>query len=265
MNTDLIKSTIQSSHAVIIDIPVGFGYDYLISQLSLPTNAEVIKVLPRIHNTQKTENINAEDVIEIQEKTRGASRNLQIYFILGAEKMSEVAQNKFLKLLEEPRNNLHFVLVTSLNDKILTTIKSRSQYLKIEPISLFESQKLIKKLGIKDTKAKQILFLANGLPEEITKLSLDAKYFKFNLEIMDLAKRWISGSSYQRIVITSRIKTDRVKALAVTAKIIEILGKTISPDNAVQSTRQARKLLLAHKKINQNGNIRLCLLEAIFA
>lgn len=82
---------------------------------------------------------------------------------------------------------------------------------------------------------------------------------------MDLAKRWISGSSYQRIVIISRIKTDRVKALAVTAKIIEILGKTISPDNAVQSTRQARKLLLAHKKINQNGNIRLCLLEAIFA
>ena len=85
MNTDLIKSTIQSSHAVIIDIPVGFGYDYLISQLDLPANAEIIKVLPRIHNTQKTENINADDIIEIQEKTRGASRNLQIYFILGAE------------------------------------------------------------------------------------------------------------------------------------------------------------------------------------
>ena len=265
MNTDLIKSTIQSSHAVIIDIPVGFGYDYLISQLSLPTKAEVIKVLPRVHNTQKTENINAEDIIEIQEKTRGASRNLQIYFILGAEKMSEVAQNKFLKLLEEPRNNLHFVLATSLHDKLLTTIKSRSQYLKIEPISLFESQKLVKKLGVKDTKAKQILFLANGLPEEITKLSLDAKYFKFNLEVMDLAKKWLAGSNYQRIAVASQIKTDRAKALAITAKIIEILGKTISPENAIQSTKQAKKMLLAHKKISQNGNIRLCLLEAIFA
>ena len=221
--------------------------------------------MPRIHNTQKTENINAEDIIEIQEKTRGASRNLQIYFILGAEKMSEVAQNKFLKLLEEPRKNLHFVLVTSLYDKLLTTIKSRAQYLKIAPVSLFESQKLVKKLGVKDTKAKQILFLANGLPEEITKLALDAKYFKFNLEVMDLAKRWIGGSNYQRITVISQLKTDRIKALAVTAKIIEILGKTISPDNAVQSTKQARKLLVAHKKISQNGNIRLCLLEAIFA
>ena len=108
----LLNSTVKSSHAVIIKIPDGFGYEYLIKNLNINKKSDLIKISPRIHGSQKTENINTEDIIDIQEKTRGISKNQQYYFILGADKMSESAQNKFLKLLEEPRDNLHFIMVT---------------------------------------------------------------------------------------------------------------------------------------------------------
>ena len=181
----LLNSTVKSSHAVIIKIPDGFGYEYLIKNLNINKKSDLIKISPRIHGSQKTENINTEDIIDIQEKTRGISKNQQYYFILGADKMSESAQNKFLKLLEEPRDNLHFIMVTSRIEKLIITIRSRAQLVAISSISLEESKAILDRFKIDDIKTKQILFLANGLPGEIEKLATDRKYFSSNLKIIN--------------------------------------------------------------------------------
>lgn len=262
MNNKLLNSTIKSSHAVILDIPQGFGYDYLINNIDISLDSDIIKLLPRVHGAQKTKNINTEDILDLQEKTRGSSKNQQFYFILGADTMSEITQNKFLKLLEEPRDNLHFVLVTSRFDKMLLTIKSRAQYVKIEPISDYESQTILKKYKVDEVKAKQILFLANGLPGEIEKLATDKKYFDSSLKVMAWAKKWLSGDQFDKVIVINELKNDREQALRLLAQTIELLGKTLTPTNASKSVVKARKLSTAYRRIQKNGSVRLNLIES---
>lgn len=258
----LLNSTVKSSHAVIIKIPDGFGYEYLIKNLNINKESDLIKISPRIHGSQKTENINTEDIIDIQEKTRGISKNQQYYFILGADKMSESAQNKFLKLLEEPRDNLHFIMVTSRIEKLIITIRSRAQLVAISSISLEESKAILDKFKIDDIKTKQILFLANGLPGEIEKLATDRKYFSSNLKIMELAKKWVSGNTFDKVIVINDLKSNREQALLTISRTIELLAKTLEPGNYENSIRKASRLTKAYKSIQGNGNIRLNLIEA---
>ena len=85
----------------------------------------------------------------------GPSHNMRyICLIPEAEKMSNEAANAFLKTLEEPPENVHFVLGTTLIQNVIPTIRSRCQNLwipedemfhedEMEPLSFFESQPFI--------------------------------------------------------------------------------------------------------------------------
>ena len=53
----------------------------------------------------------------------------KVYIIDDAERMTVEAQNALLKVLEEPPKNVIIILLAKELDKILTTIKSRTQYL----------------------------------------------------------------------------------------------------------------------------------------
>lgn len=55
--------------------------------------------------------------------------NTKIYIIDDAESMTVEAQNSLLKVLEEPPENVIILLLTKESDRILTTIKSRTQYI----------------------------------------------------------------------------------------------------------------------------------------
>ncbi len=58
----------------------------------------------------------------------------KILVIWAAEKMNADAANRLLKLIEEPSDNTLIVLVTEDEEKILNTISSRSQIVRIPPI-----------------------------------------------------------------------------------------------------------------------------------
>ena len=53
----------------------------------------------------------------------------KIYIIDNAERMTQEAQNALLIILEEPPKNVIIMLLADGTDKILTTIKSRTQYI----------------------------------------------------------------------------------------------------------------------------------------
>jgi anion-transporting ArsA/GET3 family ATPase len=126
MNQNLSK-IIQNSHATIVEVPRGYGFDFAKKQIEFPAEAEIIDFLPQIHTGQKTEIINTDDILEIQQKIRGKNSRQQFIIFHSAEKMNEQAQNKFLKSLEEPRSNLHFVLLANSAESFLPTVRSRSQ------------------------------------------------------------------------------------------------------------------------------------------
>lgn len=263
MSAQNLTQIVLNSHATIVEIPRGYGFEVAKKQIKIPASAEIIDFLSRIHDKQKTEIINADDILEIQAKMRGRNSKEQFVVLHDAEKMNEQAQNKFLKLLEEPRKNLHFILLTHSAESFLQTVRSRTQTTRITPISEFESLQILKKHKLDEAKTRQILFLAQGLPEELSKLASDKKYFNSKIEQIEMAKRWISGGNFEKLLIANSLKSDREKALGLIEQILRILRISTNQNSATKTIPEVRKLLQAYKKITNNGNARINLLAII--
>jgi len=87
----------------------------------------------------------------------------KIMIIWMPEKMNSSASNKLLKMIEEPPPKTIFILVTEDSEKIIKTILSRTQLIKIPKIDekiMFESIK--KKYEIEDEKIREIVRTCNG-------------------------------------------------------------------------------------------------------
>ncbi len=79
------------------------------------------------------------------------------------ERMNAECANKLLKLLEEPPHYTVFILVSEEPEKLLDTIRSRVQALRVKPLSTQDiEQALIDKRGIEPDAALRIARAANG-------------------------------------------------------------------------------------------------------
>ena len=82
----------------------------------------------------------------------------RVIIVQAADELSVSAANAMLKTLEEPRSGTHFVLLTSREDKLLQTIRSRTLPLRFAPLS--------------DEVIRGIL-AARGIPEERRELAIE--------------------------------------------------------------------------------------------
>ena len=78
--------------------------------------------------------IKKEQLMEIQEDYAkiGIEGKYRVYIIKECEKMNKQSANSILKFLEEPSPNVIAILVTNNVNKMLDTIVSRCQYIKLE-------------------------------------------------------------------------------------------------------------------------------------
>ena len=81
--------------------------------------------------------------------------NYKIYIISEAEKMTTEAQNALLIILEEPPKNVLSMLLASGTDSILTTIKSRTQYIAMSRFTLVELAEYLAKNSIEASKMER--------------------------------------------------------------------------------------------------------------
>src|SRR5690606_25124647 len=95
--------------------------------------------------------------------------------------------NALLKLIEEPPENTLFVLVAENADKILNTILSRTQLVKINRLdSASVSRYLVDVHGVSEYRANEIAFISDGnLHQAIHLLGED------NNGYFDLMVRWL--------------------------------------------------------------------------
>ena len=77
----------------------------------------------------------------------------KVYIIDDAESMTAEAQNALLKILEEPPSGVTIILLAKECDRILTTIKSRVQYI---PMSRFSDEELTRCVIEKIPEAKHL-------------------------------------------------------------------------------------------------------------
>ncbi|MDA3779754.1 MAG: DNA polymerase III subunit delta [Bacteroidales bacterium] len=113
----------------------------------------------------------------------------KIMIIWMAEKMNLSAANKLLKIIEEPPQKTLFLLISESTEKILPTILSRTQLIKIPKIdnnSIFSY--ISEKYKITNQEAKDITNLSNGNYLEalniINKTDADAENFDLFIQLM---------------------------------------------------------------------------------
>ena len=143
----------KTSHCYIICGPEGSGKRTLASLLSQALQCEAQNAPCGVCNAcRKVQNGIHPDVIVVDDPDKKSvqveqSRQMQadayirpnegkkkIYLIPRAQLMTDQAQNALLKLIEEPPHYAVFLLLTTNAEKLLTTVRSRSVELRMEPV-----------------------------------------------------------------------------------------------------------------------------------
>lgn len=111
----------------------------------------------------------------------------KIGIIRDAETLSPEAASALLKTLEEPRDKVIIILLTSSVDLLLPTIVSRSQVLYFYPVA-FETvyEYLVKELNLKRGDAKDMAALAAGRPLLAAKFVENETIYENQLETAKL-------------------------------------------------------------------------------
>jgi DNA polymerase III delta prime subunit len=198
----------------------------LASELAGP---EVIIIEPTLHSQQKTANINVSDIKTTQKLLQNKRKSALVVVIDEADKMTATTPETLLKLLEEPGDNVYFILTSHNLINMPQTIVSRSQTIHAMPTD--DTQQLTAVIKPADKK-KQIEFIANGLPAEVIRLATDEEYFRAQARLFEAVKAYISASVYDRLKVVSSLKdrdeaVDFLQGLAkVTTIMAEKTGKT---------------------------------------
>ena len=195
---------------------------------------------------------------------RGKFTSRQIFIIDEADKMNPASQNAFLKLLEEPAPNIHFILTAHEAHRLLPTVLSRVQRLTIKLVSAEDSEALITKLKLTDPrKTQQLLFMANGKPAELCRLIADDKLFGEQAKLMADARTFIQGKPYQRAIIVSQYYSDRAKSLQLLTLAQSIISFTLASNPSRELVTMADRLADTYDRILANGSTRLQLMNFV--
>jgi DNA polymerase-3 subunit delta' len=85
--------------------------------------------------------IGAIRALETEAHYRPYEAEARVFIVDDAEKMNDPASNALLKTLEEPPATTHLILITSREDTLLPTIRSRCQTIRFAPVPLVELEK----------------------------------------------------------------------------------------------------------------------------
>lgn len=235
--------------------------------------ASQVGAVPEIVYPEKKDEIDLEsgsitiDIIRrLQTMTRTKTSSRRCIVIYMADTMKHEAQNAFLKLLEEPADNISFVLLAHNSDRLLPTVISRLQRITIRPITTEQSDMLLTRLKVDDPKKRQqLLFLADGKPSRLSKLSNDDELFESETKALLAARKFVQGSLYDRLVICQSIKSSKLEAERLVDYSIRLIKHDIATKKTAedQAISQLKRLERAAGRLKSNGNPRLALAAAV--
>ena len=253
----LVKDLPQS---LVLTGAEGIGLKMVAEKISKDFKATLITVLP-----EKDEKVDLEkgvitvDVIRrLYNTTKTIETGRRIIVIDYVERMGVQAQNAFLKLLEEPGQNTHFILLTHSLSSLLPTIRSRVQLIEVKPINEAQSAELLNDLKVVDAQKKaQLLFIAKGLPALMTTLAGDEGAFTARAQVIRDARTYLQGTQYDRLKISLGYKDSRQNALTLLVDAMNLLKGSINNGQEADVVRKIGALLKAYERIEANGNVRL--------
>ncbi len=261
---DRITDTLP--HALLLEGAVGVGLLTAAKSIAWRELAGIIQATDADGNTDLSAKglIRVPQIRELIRATRGKFTSRQVFIIDEADKMNIQAQNAFLKLLEEPAPNIHFLLTTHTPHTLLPTVLSRVQRLPVKLISAEDSKALITKLGVTDPrKVQQLLFMASGRPAQLSRLVNDEKLFSEQAKLMADARDFIASKPYQRAIIAAKYYSDRAKTLQLLTLAQSIISFSLAGNPSRDLVSMADRLADVYDRILANGNTRLQLMNFV--
>lgn len=256
----------EQPHALLLTGEQGIGLATIARHYATGSKEQLVTVLPekdeKIDLDKGT--ITIQSIRRLYDMTRTVEPAGRVIVVDYAERMAVPAQNAFLKLLEEPSEGTRFILLTHQPELLLPTITSRSQRVDLRPIASEQSEALLTELGAIDaTKRAQLLFIASGLPAELTRLVQDETYFVARAGLVKDARSFITGSAYERLLLAKKYKDSRPQALTLLEDSMKLLKRTLAANGDTSTLRMLSRLEVIHKRVTEQGNVRLQLSAAI--
>lgn len=256
----------EQPHALLLAGPQGIGLATIARHYATNSTEQLITVLPEKDEKIDLEKgtITVQSIRRLYEMTRTVEPAGRVIVVDYAERMAIPAQNAFLKLLEEPSEGTRFVLLTHLPELLLPTITSRSQKVELRPVTSDQSEALLDELKVTDaTKRVRLLFIAGGLPAELTRLARDDAYFGARAELVKDARSFVTGSAYDRLLLAKKYKDSRPQALTLLEDSMKLLKRTLAANGDASTLRMLTRLETIHRRVTQQGNVRLQLSAAV--
>ena len=236
----------EPTHALLLVGQKGVGLGSIAKAMaSKIAEQNVVLIKPKLHKSQKTANINTEDIRNLSQFTRTRRNDPLVIVIDEAEKMTTGSPEAFLKALEEPVKQIFYILTSHNTSNLPKTILSRSQIIEVLPTATDSLAGMIKP----QIKQRQIEFIASGLPAEIQRLSVSDEYFREKSRLFRQAKEYLSGGIYEKLCVIPKLKTrdEAIDFLLVVSKLAQI-----KPSNP----KGMEVLSTVIDSLSQNGNIK---------
>jgi len=214
---DTMRSAVSADrigHALIFSGPEGSGKKtmarWLTQALMCENRAEAPcghcpgckKVLSGNHADVKTispgrgaKSLKVEDVEELQRAmtNRAYEGGRRVYILESAHLLTQQAQNKLLKTLEEPPENVTLMLLVSHTAPLLTTVISRCQQIRMQRIPAGDIERaLVERWNIPQDKAVHAARACDGWIGAAVTLAQDEEYWTLRraaLEMLEAADK----------------------------------------------------------------------------
>ncbi len=252
-------------HGLIIEGPSGSGVLSVAKAMAASVGSPAFIIQPKknikgeMAVDTKEGSVIIDDIRQLYQQTRTSQPTAQVYIIdTGERSMTVAAQNAFLKLLEEPRPGLHFIIATHQYNNLLPTISSRSQRLSLLPVTAEQTKNIIDQLAITDaTKRTRLAFVGRGLPALIMRLAQDEELYEHRVTIMRDAKIMLGNDTYEKLTVIHRYRDSRGDSLILLDDMNHQLQTIIHNQPDSRLVRDIAKHLETQNRINASGNIRL--------
>ena len=218
-------------------------------------NSTLIEIVEHKKDKGVAIGIFIEDIRLIHEAVRTSRKNKHtIVTLADAAKMTIQSQNALLKLLEEPRDRLHIILVTPTPEKLLPTVRSRCQ---------LRHAVVTEDLALPVALEARIKLMAGNNVSERQKLAQDQKYYEQQEKRFSLAKMFLSGTRYERLKATTTVKESREEALELLHATLVLARFMLQKQASDELLDRTKRLLAAESALERNGNVRLWLLSCV--
>ena len=255
----VLRDTLPQS--LLINAEPGLDEEAVVEALLETEPSEIVRLTPE----EGKMHISIEQVRSALAKFVTYAQARRVVVIRPADSMTTEAQNALLKTLEEPNAGLHFILVRSGDEPLLSTIYSRCQILTLHRTSLKQDEAQLETLKLDAQTAQQVLFLAAGRPALIRRLARQPKLLREYQSLVTDAKHIVSApQTYETLRTLHTYASNRDNALRlldVAATIVRFQLKRGGSDTSLATYIDT--IGHAQAALKQNANVKLALLELV--